>query len=448
MSGLGAGELKALEAAVEKLKGDPTLIYTPDLAFFKEFLMACGAKIPDAPPKKANCEQSCCHEEPKAKEKAKPAAKEPEPPVEEEEPDEPEEPEEPEEEDPDRLPEDSPPFPEQGPAGEIELTDEQMDAQGAAKQAAVEALEDGKLEEALQKYTEAIKIGNVSAMMYAKRAELLLKLKRPNACIADCTAAIGVNPDSGKAYRIRGKAHRRLGHWEDAHKDLSMGQKLDFDDDTIDIQKLVADKFKKISERQTRIRLREERIAKKRKEADYKRRKAEAHRAYEEAKKAEAEDQGGFGGFPGGMPGGFPGGFPGMPGGMPGGFPGMPGGMGGMGGMPGGLDPSMLQGLLSDPDLMAAFQNPKIAQAMQDIMSNPANVAKYQDDPDVMRLFNKMMSKMGGGAGMPGGMGGMPGGMGGMPGGAGAGGAGAAARESAGPTVEEVTEENDVNGVD
>merc|ERR1719492_693881 len=105
-------------------------------------------------------------------------------------------------------------------------------------------------------------------MMYAKRAELLLKLKRPMACIADCTAAIAVNPDSGKAYRTRGKAHRKLGHWEDAHKDLSVGQKLDFDDDTVDMQKLVDEKWKKISERQTRIRIREERIAKKKKEKE------------------------------------------------------------------------------------------------------------------------------------------------------------------------------------
>ena len=61
------------------------------------------------------------------------------------------------------------------------------------------------------------------------------------------------------------------------------------------------------------------------------------------------------GGMPGGFPGGMPGGFPGGMGGMPGGFPGMggmPGGMGGGGG-PGGID---LSQLLSDPDLLAAFQ--------------------------------------------------------------------------------------------
>merc|ERR1719329_288083 len=105
---------------------------------------------------------------------------------------------------------------------------------------------------------------------------------------------------------------------------------------------------------------------------------------------------------------------------MPGGMGGMPGGMGG--GMPGGMDPAFLQGLMSDPELMQAFQNPKFMTAMQDTMSNPANMAKYQSDPEVMALINKVMGKMGGG-GM-GGMGGMGGGMGG-----GAGGAGASASE-------------------
>ncbi|CAK9053111.1 unnamed protein product, partial [Durusdinium trenchii] len=155
----------------------------------------------------------------------------------------------------------------------------------------------------------------------------------------------------------------------------------------------------------------------KKKEQERKRRKEEAQRAYEEAKKNPDGD--GYGGFPG---------FPGMPG---------MGGMGGMPGMPGmpGIDPSMLSGIMSDPELMQAFSDPKMAAAMQDIMSNPGNIAKYQNDPDVMNLINKVMgafSKHGGmPGGMPGGMGGMPGGMGGMPGSA-----------SGGPTVEEVPESN------
>merc|ERR1712128_248795 len=68
--------------------------------------------------------------------------------------------------------------------------------------------------------------------------------------------------------------------------------------------------------------------------------------------------------------------------------------------------------------MMAAFSDPEVAAAFKDISSNPANIMKYQSNPKVMALVNKMASKMGGMGGMPGMGGGMPGmgGMGGMPG--------------------------------
>ena len=72
-------------------------------------------------------------------------------------------------------------------------------------------------------------------------------------------------------------------------------------------------------------------------------------------------------------------------------------------------------GLFQDPELMAAFQDPEVAAAFQDISTNPANMAKYQNNPKVMKLINQMMGKFGGGGGAPGGMPGMPGMGGGMP---------------------------------
>merc|ERR1719265_584383 len=96
-------------------------------------------------------------------------------------------------------------------------------------------------------------------MMYAKRAEMLLKAKRPCASIEDCNAAIEINPDSAKAFRTRGKAARRLGRWEDAHNDLAVAQKLDYDDEAEVVKKFVDGRYKKIQERKTRQRLGEER---------------------------------------------------------------------------------------------------------------------------------------------------------------------------------------------
>merc|ERR1719265_1913580 len=114
-----------------------------------------------------------------------------------------------------------------------------------------------------------------------------MKLKRPRAAINDCTAALEINPDSGKAYKLRGKAYRKLGNWEDAHKDLSKGQQLDFDDDTADIHDFVSKKSKAIAEVRNRNRIKEEAKAKKDKAKEIKKRRAAAQKAYEEQKKRE-----------------------------------------------------------------------------------------------------------------------------------------------------------------
>lgn len=68
--------------------------------------------------------------------------------------------------------------------------------------------------------------------------------------------------------------------------------------------------------------------------------------------------------------------------------------------------------------------------AFKDISTNPANMLKYQSNPKIAAIINKLTAKYasaGGGAGFPG-MGGMgfPGGMGGFPPGPGGPGAGPA----------------------
>jgi len=153
------------------------------------------------------------------------------------------------EEDTQRLEADQGPFPPLPEPIDAEPTEAQIEACAAAKQAAAEAIEDGDAKVAMARYTEAILTGAASALLYARRAELLLRQQRPCAAIADCTAALQVNPDCGKAHRLRGIAQRRLGQWEAAHQDLSLGQKLDFDEASVEVQKYVAKKVKQIEER-------------------------------------------------------------------------------------------------------------------------------------------------------------------------------------------------------
>jgi tetratricopeptide (TPR) repeat protein len=141
--------------------------------------------------------------------------------------------------DPDALEEESDPLaglPE-GEDMDKELTEEQEDKQNAAKGAAAELLEDGDKAAALSKLTEAVMIGNPNAMLLCRRGELLLKMKRPNAAMVDAAAALKKNPDSAKAYKLRGKAYRFLSKWSEAVDDFAQCQQIDFDDAIADMHK-------------------------------------------------------------------------------------------------------------------------------------------------------------------------------------------------------------------
>ncbi|KAG8076387.1 hypothetical protein GUJ93_ZPchr0006g45114 [Zizania palustris] len=237
----------------------------------------------------------------------------------------------------------------------IAVTEENRDASQEAKGQAMEAMSEGKLEEAVEHLTKAILLNPLSAIMYGTRASVFIKMKKPAAAIRDANAALEINPDSAKGYKTRGMAYAMLGKWEEAAHDLHTASKMDYDDEINAVLKKVEPNAQKIVEHRRKYeRLRKER-EEKRAERDRLRRRAEAQAAYEKAKRKEQssscssgcacprDNPGGMpgGGFPGGMPGGgFPGGMPGggFPGGMPGGgFPGgMPGGFPG-GAMPGGV---------------------------------------------------------------------------------------------------------------
>jgi len=158
------------------------------------------------------------------------------------EPAEPEEPEEP------VIPyaNEPPEFPEMSPADVQELTEEMQDKQNALKEQAMEALEDNKAELALTYYTNAIKIGCASALMYSRRAQILQTLDRPRAAANDCTLALAMNPDSGKAYKIRARSHLQLEMWEKAHDDFQTGLRIDYDDATNEEAKVLIPKIKEI----------------------------------------------------------------------------------------------------------------------------------------------------------------------------------------------------------
>lgn len=136
----------------------------------------------------------------------------------------------------------APPLPE---LVEKELDDKTMDEQGGYKGGAAEALEDGDLAKALELMTKAIMLGP-TAMMLSKRAEILLKLKKPKGAASDAAAALKMNPDSCKAFKVQGKALRLLGDYEGAAKALGQAQSIDFDDGVEDMLKYVSARSQKM----------------------------------------------------------------------------------------------------------------------------------------------------------------------------------------------------------
>ncbi|KAJ6411202.1 hypothetical protein OIU84_007876 [Salix udensis] len=146
----------------------------------------------------------------------------------------------------------------------VEVTEEMRDAAQSEKSKAMDAISEGKLEEAIDHITEAIMLNPTSAILYATRGSVFVKLKKPHAAIRDADAALAINPDSAKGYKVRGIARAMLGQWEQAATDLREVSKLDYDDEIGSMLKKVEPNAHKIEEHRRKYeRLQKERELKK-----------------------------------------------------------------------------------------------------------------------------------------------------------------------------------------
>eukprot|EP00923_Selenidium_pygospionis_P038860 GHVN01067656.1.p1 GENE.GHVN01067656.1~~GHVN01067656.1.p1 ORF type:complete len:342 (+),score=110.68 GHVN01067656.1:81-1106(+) len=303
------------------------------------------------------------------------------------------------------------------PAGDTsEPSDADYDKISELKQEAAEAEEAGDLSKAVDKLSEVVMLSKatLSAMTLCKRAALTMKLKRPNAVIKDCTRALEINNDSAKAHKLRGRAYKMKEQWKEAAADLNEGLRIDpgeGDDEILQLQKEVNEKWLEIAKEERAVEIEKEKFEEEAKRARIERIKREREEARIRAEKEQKDRE--------------------------------EAGDDGMGGMPGGMDPSaifakLLDPVLSDPEILELMKNPKVKEAVDQVKANPSlmfdpSQLKHQDDPVVANAMKVVMQKMtaglmggmGMGGGMPGGgMGGKGGGMAGMGGGGGTGGAG------------------------
>ncbi|XP_059290421.1 TPR repeat-containing thioredoxin TDX [Lycium ferocissimum] len=259
-------KLQHLKHFVELCKTNPSILQDPSLSFFKNFLESLGAQVPPSVKSEKGEEENLDELDEDIIESDV------------------------ELDNTDTVEPDNDP-PQQMGDSSSEVTDENRDAAQISKAKALDAISEGKLNEAINHLTEAILLNPNSAILYATRANVFIKLKKPNAAIRDADAALKVNPDSAKGYKVRGMARATLGLWKEAAKDLRVASMIDFDEEIAEILKKVEPNAHKIEEHCRKYqRLREEKQLRKI-ERDRQRRQAEAKAAYEKSKKKEQQSE-------------------------------------------------------------------------------------------------------------------------------------------------------------
>ncbi|TYI53676.1 hypothetical protein E1A91_D11G021200v1 [Gossypium mustelinum] len=218
-------KLKELKEFIDQCKANPSILSDPSLSFFRDYLQSLGANLPSS---------ACGHEAGDSKssyvmeesdEEVADGGEKINLEEEEEEIIESDIELEGDVVEPDNDP------PQKMGDSSVEVNDENRDAAQLAKAKAMDAISEGKLEEAIENLTQAILLNPTSAIMYGTRASVYIKMKKPNAAIRDANAALEINPDSAKGYKSRGIARAMLGQWEDAAKDLRLASKLDHDEE-------------------------------------------------------------------------------------------------------------------------------------------------------------------------------------------------------------------------
>ncbi|KAF4087299.1 hypothetical protein AMELA_G00094200 [Ameiurus melas] len=231
-----------LKCFVQMCKENPGVLHLPKMEFFRTWLHGLGATIPPLP-KNSGCQGRCPCDTAPPPETALPPQGEPAPaPTSESEES------KLEIESDGVIDQDTDKVQEMGDYETLEVTEEMMDQANEKKMEAIDALGEGKLQKSLDLFTDAIKLNPRSAILYAKRASVYIMMQKLKTAIQDCDRAIDINPDSAQPYKWRGKAHRLLGHWEEAAKDLATACKLDYDEDTSAMLKEVQPKANKIQE--------------------------------------------------------------------------------------------------------------------------------------------------------------------------------------------------------
>merc|ERR1712151_562353 len=196
--GMDSTKVNQLKVFIQQCESNPAILRDPSLKFFRDYLEKHGAKLPASAygkgesAKKPDVKDSVVDESdddmPELEEQFGTSGTAPKVPEESDSDDEIVESEVELDNEGVIEPDNDPPQKMGDPS--VEVTEEKRDEAQIAKSKAIEAMADGDLDEAVNHLTEAIECNPTSAIIYATRASVFVKMKKPNAAIRDANAAI------------------------------------------------------------------------------------------------------------------------------------------------------------------------------------------------------------------------------------------------------------------
>ncbi|KAK4394898.1 TPR repeat-containing thioredoxin TDX [Sesamum angolense] len=190
---MDADKIEELKGFVEHCKQDPSVLHTPSLAFFKNFLQSLGAQIP--PPSGKSGKDGEEHQDEKQFESKNTYVSS------------------------DDISNE-----------DIVESDVELDSSDVVEPDNDPPVKMGDPSiEVTEENQETAQLSKRKPWMQWPM-QVSFKLKKPNAAIRDADAALQINPDSAKGYKARGMAEH-VGLWEEAASDLHVASKLDFDEE-------------------------------------------------------------------------------------------------------------------------------------------------------------------------------------------------------------------------
>ncbi|KAH7655922.1 Hsp70-interacting protein Hip/Transient component of progesterone receptor complexes and an Hsp70-binding protein [Dioscorea alata] len=218
-----------LQQLIGLCKSNPALLHDSSLAFFKDYLQSLGGSVPEKPGLADHDEDEIIESDLEL--------------------------------DGEIIdPDDDPPQKMGDPS--VEISEERCDAAQLLKSKAMQAVAENNLEEAIDYLTEAILLYPSSAILYAARARVFVKMRKGSAAIRDADTALKINPNSATGYKSRGMAWSLMAQWEAAASDLRLASKLDYDEEIYSILTKAESNVRRIEEHRNKYeRLRKEKEA-------------------------------------------------------------------------------------------------------------------------------------------------------------------------------------------